>query len=78
MFLRKKNNKSGSISVQIISKSGGKYKVVKTIGCSKTEQEVQKLFYLGKQEIERLTMQPKLFISEQDTLIDDIFSSLSN
>ena len=78
MFLRKKNNKSGSISVQIISKSGGKYKVVKTIGCSKTEQEVQKLFYLGKQEIERLTMQPKLFISEQDTLINDIFSSLSN
>ena len=78
MFLRKKKNKSGSISVQIISKSGGKYKVVKTIGCSGTEQEVQKLYYFGKQEIERLTMQPKLFVSEQDTLIDEIFSSLSN
>ena len=78
MFLRKKKNKSSSISVQIISKSGGKYKVVKTIGCGRTEQEVQKLYYLGKQEIERLTMQPKLFISEQDTFIDDIFSSLSN
>ncbi len=78
MFLRKKKNKSSSISVQIISKSGGKYKVVKTIGCGRTEQEIQKLYYLGKQEIERLTMQPKLFISEQDTFIDDIFSSLSN
>ena len=78
MFLRKKKNKSGSISVQIISKSSGKYKVLKTIGCGKTEQEVQKMYYLGKQEIERLTMQPKLFVSEQDTLIDEIFSSLSN
>lgn len=78
MFLRKKKNKSGSISVQIISKSGGKYKVLKTIGCAGTEQEIQKLYYLGKQEIERLTMQPKLFVSEQDTLIDEIFSSLNN
>ena len=74
MFLRKKKNKSGSISVQIISKPGGKYKVVKTIGCARTEQEVQKLYYLGKQEIERLTMQPKLFVSEQETLIDEVFS----
>ena len=78
MFLRKKKNKSGSISVQIISKAGGKYKVVKTIGCGKTDQEIQKLSYLGKQEIERLTMQPKLFVSESDTIIDNIFSALSN
>ena len=78
MFLRKLINRSGSISVQIISKAGGKYKVVKTIGFGKTEQEVQKLYYLGKQELERLTMQSKLFVSENDTLINDIFSSLSN
>lgn len=78
MFLREKKNKSGSISFQIISKSRGKYSVLKTIGCGRTEQEVQKLSYLGKQEIERLMLQPKLFISEQDTLIDNIFSSLSN
>ena len=62
MFLRKLKNRSGSISVQIISKAGGKYKVVKTIGCGKTEQEVQKLYYLGKQELERMTMQSKLFV----------------
>lgn len=78
MFLRKKKNKSGSISVQIISKTSGKYKVVKTIGSGRTEQEVQKLEYLGKQEIERLSFQPKLFISETDTIVDSIFESLSN
>ena len=78
MFLRKKRNKSGSISVQIISKFGGKYKVEKTIGSGRTEQEVQKLYFLGQQELERLSCQPKLFISETDTIIDSIFESLAN
>jgi transposase len=78
MFLRKKKNKSGSISVQVISKAGGRYKVVKTIGSGRTEQEIEKIYYLGKQEIERLSFQPKLFISETDTIVDGIFESLSN
>jgi len=78
MFLRKKKNSSGSISVQIISKSSGKYKVVKTIGSSCNEQEIQKLVYCGKQELERLFNQPKLFISETDTLVEQVFSTMGN
>ncbi|RUA24309.1 MAG: IS1634 family transposase, partial [Bacteroidetes bacterium] len=53
-------------------------KVIKTIGCGRTEQEVQKLEYLGKQELEHLSFQPKLFVSETDTMIDSIFDTLSN
>jgi transposase len=78
MFLRKKKNSSGSISVQIISKSSGKYKVVKTIGSSCNEQEIQKLVYCGKQELERLFNQPKLFISETDTVVEQVFSTMGN
>ena len=78
MFLSIKKNKSGCISVQIISKSRGKYKVVKTIRCGRTEKEIQKLVYLCKQELERLSCQPKLFILETDTIVDNIFESLSN
>lgn len=37
MFIRKKKNPSGVISVQIIDKSKGKYKVVHTIGSSKDD-----------------------------------------
>ena len=66
MFIRKNKNRSGSISVQIISKSTGKYKVIKTIGCGGTEQEIQNLTYLANQEIERLSNQPKLFVSEKE------------
>lgn len=43
MFVRKKQNPSGVISVQIIDKSSGKYKVVKTIGSSSSLAEVDNL-----------------------------------
>jgi len=78
MFVRKNKNRSGSISVQIISKSTGRYKVIKTIGSGKTEQEIQKLIYLADQEVERLSHQPKLFVSERDIIVDQVFSSLGN
>ena len=76
MFLRKLNNRSGSISVQIISKAAGKYKVVSTIGSGHNEQEVQNLWFLGKQELERLSKQSHLFVSENDHVVDQVFDSL--
>ena len=78
MFLRKKSNKSGSVSVQIISKHRGKYKVEKTIGSSNNEQEIQKLWLLGKQEVERLGSQPQLFISQSDAQVEQVFDALQN
>src|SRR6266550_6758992 len=78
MFLRKKSNKSGSVSVQIISKHRGKYKVEQTIGSSNNEQELQVLWLLGKQEIERLVNQSQLFISESDFHVEQVFNALQN
>jgi len=78
MFVRKKINSSGSISVQIIVKNRGRYKVVKTIGCSSNEQELQKFIFMGKQEIERLEAQSGLFVSEKDTVVEQLFSSIGN
>jgi transposase len=59
MFVRKKKNNSGSISIQLIKKIGRKNKVVETIGCSKDEDEINKLFELGKERIKEL--EPNLF-----------------
>ena len=78
MFLREKKNKSGSISIQIITKERGKYRVLKTIGCGRSEQDITRLTYLGKQEIERLYNQPTLFVWENDIQIEQLFSNLSN
>jgi transposase len=43
MFIRKKRNKSGVISIQIIDKSSGKYKLFKTIGSSNNQNEIENL-----------------------------------
>ena len=43
MFFRQKKNRSGVISVQVIDKSSGKYRVLKTIGSSSDAKEVADL-----------------------------------
>jgi len=49
VFVRKKRNKSGSISVQIIEKQDGRYRVVQTIGSSCDVQEVECLVMQAQQ-----------------------------
>ena len=48
MFVRKKKNKSGVISIQIIDKSSGKYKMIKTIGSSKNPIEIENFVQKGR------------------------------
>lgn len=43
MFVRKNKNRSGSVSVQIISKENGKYAVIKTVGSAIDELEIEQL-----------------------------------
>lgn len=52
MFVRKKKNKSGVISIQVIDKSSGKYQVVKTIGSSGCPAEIDQLFQKGHDYIQ--------------------------
>lgn len=79
MFIRKLKNRSGSLSVQVIQKLNGRYKVVKTMGSAITQQEIEKLEDLAKQEIERLSGNPqKLFEFEDDAIIEKAFSVLDN
>jgi transposase len=78
VFIRRLKNRSGSTSIQVIQKINGRYKVLKTIGCATLLHDIEKLELLARQEIERLTSQPKLFVSEQDELIDKTLSTLEN
>ena len=59
MFVRKKQNKSGSISIQIIQKIDRKNKVVETLGCSKNIEEIEQLYNQGLERIKEL--EPNLF-----------------
>ncbi|HHP7242432.1 MAG TPA: hypothetical protein ACFCUD_12200 [Cyclobacteriaceae bacterium] len=48
------------------------------MGSGRNDHEIQKLWYLGNQGIEQLTAQSKIFISEQDTVVDQAMEGLAN
>jgi len=78
MFIRQLKNRSGSTSIQVISKIYGKYKVHKTIGSATTQQKIDELVILVKQEIKNIEKQQELFVSKEDYIADSLFETLSN
>ena len=78
MFVRKKKNKSGVISIQIIDKSSGKYKVVKTIGSSGNVAEIEQLYQKALFEIPKLTGQSQINfdIEREEALIKMFFDGI--
>ncbi len=78
MFIRKNKNRSGNISVQLVSKSKGKYKVVKTIGCAKTGEELEYLLSCAKHEVAEIEGSKPLFSSRDDVEIEKFIRGLNN
>ena len=78
MFIRKKKNKSGSISIQIIAKARRKNKLLKTVGCAKTKREEELLELLAKTEMERLQGLQSLFVEHDDLVVDNFTNSIAN
>lgn len=79
MFIRKKKNKSGRVSIQIISKAAGEYRVVKTVGCSNEPKEIERLFLKAHYLIPELNGQMTLGLeSVKDKQIDEFVDSLLN
>ncbi len=79
MFVRKKPNKSGSVSVQVIDKTND-YRVAKTIGSARDPQEVARLVELGRQFIICQSRQYSLFPEDQhgNAVILDFVRTLRN
>jgi hypothetical protein len=79
MFVRRKPNRSGSVSVQVIDKSKG-YRVVKTVGSARDPQELNRLVELGELFIARRRKQYSLFPDDQrdNAVILDFVQSLQN
>lgn len=74
MFVRKKPNKSGIISIQIIDKSSGKYRLIKTVGSSSDPSVVDSLLEDARLQITELIGQRSLnFDIEKEKLILDLF-----
>lgn len=80
MFLRKKRNKSGSVSIQIIDKSNG-YKVIQTLGSSSDLDVIERLMQKGEIIIQGdKSNQLKLFplLTEEEKTIKNFVDDLNN
>jgi transposase len=83
MYVRKKKNPSGIVSIQIIDKSRGKYKVLRTVGSSSELQEIENLYRQGKKWITAQTGMRDMFTlheqqREEKQVTDYLLSNIEN
>lgn len=76
MFVRKKKNKSGVVSIQIIDKSSGKYELVKTIGSSAQTEQINSLFEKGQSYIRSQKGQVKIDFDKTDELFANFIAGI--
>jgi len=78
MFVRKKENKSGVFSIQVITKLGGKSKLVKTIGSSKNESEIELLVFQAQKYIDTYGGQQIIDFTTPDMLLKSVFQNITS
>ena len=83
MYVRKKPNKSGSISVVIVDKSEGKTRYLKTIGVSSDEKLIAELYSQGKRWISEHYGTRDMFDlqaqkEEERQVVDYLLSNIEN
>jgi len=76
MFVRKKKNTSGKVSIQVIDKSSGKYSVIKTIGCSDNALEISALLQQAEKWIKDNTGVTELDFANEEKLFVQMFDSI--
>jgi transposase len=78
MFLREKVNKSGVVSIQVITKISGKSKLLKTIGSSSDQEVIADLVNRGHQFIVSFGGQQALDFTDEPSLLKSVFQSISS
>lgn len=78
MFIRKLKSKNGKTYIQVVDKSNGKYKVVKSFGSYQNESEQQQLISQAQGWINHHSGLLELDFSNTDFYIDQFFSSITS
>lgn len=78
MFVRKKPNKSGVISVQVIAKINGKSKLIKTMGSASDEKTIEELTEKGHHYIATYGGQTTLDFSDETRLVESVFQQIDS
>jgi transposase len=76
MFIRQKKNKSGVISIQVIDKSNGKYKLLKTIGSSSDKIKINQFLIDAEAWIKKHQGLIEIDFSQTDVLLEQLVGSI--
>lgn len=76
VFVRRKPNKSGLVSIQVIDKSSGKYRVAVTIGSSSDPKELDKLIEQAQNWINQQMGLLSLDLDDSARKADEIFDGI--
>ena len=77
MFVRKKKNRSGTVSVVIADKSSGKFKELKTIGVSSAPDEIVRLEVKARQWIDEYSGQMTLDFDESAQALQEARNTIA-
>jgi transposase len=77
VFIRKLKSTNGKTYIQVVDKSSGKYKVVKSLGSFNTESGKLRLIELAQAWINNRLGTPELDFSDTDIYIDQFFNSIT-
>lgn len=77
MFVRQKKNKSGVVSIQVIDKSSGKYKLLKTIGSSNNLKEIEKFVAEARNYIKETQKLNEFDFSNSNQLIQHVLENIT-
>jgi transposase len=76
MFIRKKKNPNGTVTVQVIDKSSGSYKVVKNFGIARSSAQQIQIIQEAQSWVERRSGLGKLDLFQEDALMEQMFSNI--
>ena len=77
MFVRKKKNRSGTVSVVVTDKSGGKFRELKTIGVSSDPDEIVRLEVRARQWIDEYSGQQRLDFDESAKALQEARNTIA-
>lgn len=78
MFIRKIKSPNGKTYIQVIDKSSGKYKVLKSIGSSKDLEQTEDLIKKANDWIAAYTGKLEFDFAQQGELIETVFNSIDS
>ena len=78
MFLRRKPNKSGTVSVQVVEKQNGRYVVLQSFGAEREEDGIRRLELKARGWMSERRGPQLPFTCEQDEIIEAFVGGLSN